>query len=92
MILPVGSNTFSDSLRMGAEIFHSLKSELSEAGHSINVGDEGGFAPALNSTSETFDYILKSVERAGYKVGEEVFLALVAACAWSPAIVDDKHK
>ena len=79
MVMPVGAESFAEGLRMGAEIFHSLKSTLSEAGHSTNVGDEGGFAPALSSSREALDYIMKSIERAGYKAGDDICLALDCA-------------
>ncbi len=79
MIMPVGAANIADAVRMGAEIFHALKAQLKAAGHNTNVGDEGGFAPALSGTSEALDYILKSIEEAGYKPGEDVFLALDAA-------------
>ncbi len=79
MIMPVGAETFSDALRCGAEVFHALKKNLSAAGHNTNVGDEGGFAPNIGSTSEAIEFILKSVETAGYKPGEDVVLALDAA-------------
>ncbi|MEO9971198.1 MAG: phosphopyruvate hydratase [Hyphomonadaceae bacterium] len=79
MIMPVNADTFSDGLRMGAEIFHALKKGLSEAGHNTNVGDEGGFAPGLNSANEAIEFILKAVETAGYKPGEDIALALDAA-------------
>ena len=79
MVMPVGATNFAEGLRMGAEIFHSLKSTLSEAGHSTNVGDEGGFAPALSSSREALDYIMKSIERAGYKAGDDICLALDCA-------------
>ncbi len=76
MIMPVGAATFRDGLRMGAEIFHTLKKQLAGDGHNTNVGDEGGFAPNLKSPDEALTYISKSVEKAGYKLGEEVFFAL----------------
>jgi enolase len=79
MIMPVGVDSFSDAVRCGAEIFHSLKQQLSDAGLNTNVGDEGGFAPAVSSSVEALDYIMKSVEKAGYKPGEEVVLALDSA-------------
>ncbi|GGD03770.1 phosphopyruvate hydratase [Aquisalinus flavus] len=79
MIMPLGVETFSDALRAGAEIFHTLKKELSAAGHGTNVGDEGGFAPNLSSTNEALDFIMTSIEKAGYKPGEEVYIALDAA-------------
>ena len=70
---------FREGLRMGAEIFHALKSLLSAAGHSTAVGDEGGFAPAINSSDEALDYISRSVEAAGCKLGEDAVIALDAA-------------
>ena len=76
MIMPVGAPTFKDALRMGAEIFHTLKKSLHDAGHNTNVGDEGGFAPNLKSPDEALTYISKAVEKTGYKLGEEVFFAL----------------
>ncbi|HON18482.1 MAG TPA: phosphopyruvate hydratase [Salinivirgaceae bacterium] len=79
MIMPVGASTFSDALRIGSEIFHSLKKVLSEQGHSTNVGDEGGFAPNLKSNEEAVEVVLKAIEKAGYRPGEDVYLALDAA-------------
>ena len=79
MVMPVGAPDFREGLRMGAEIFHALKSLLSEAGYSTAVGDEGGFAPAINSSDEALDYISRSVETAGYKLGEDAVIALDAA-------------
>jgi enolase len=79
MIMPVGFDSFSEALRAGAEIFQALKSQLKKAGHNTNVGDEGGFAPALSSTREALDYVMKSIESAGYKPGDDVVLALDAA-------------
>ena len=79
MVMPVGAPDFREGLRMGAEIFHTLKSLLSAAGHSTAVGDEGGFAPAINSSDEALDYISRSVEAAGYKLGEDAVIALDAA-------------
>jgi enolase len=76
MIAPVGAKSFKEGLRMGAEIFHTLKKSLSEAGHNTNVGDEGGFAPNLKNPDEALTYIAKAVEKAGYKLGEEVYFAL----------------
>ncbi len=81
MIMPVGAPHFSDGLRMGAEIFHVLKSLLSDAGMSTAVGDEGGFAPAINSSDEALSYITKAIESAGYKPGEDVMIALDAAAS-----------
>jgi enolase len=76
MIMPVGAPSFREALRMGAEIFHTLKKSLHDAGHNTNVGDEGGFAPNLKSPDEALSYISKAVEKAGYKLGEEIFFAL----------------
>jgi enolase len=76
MIMPVGASSFREALRMGAEIFHTLKKALHDAGLNTNVGDEGGFAPNLKSPDEALGYISKAVEKAGYKLGEEVFFAL----------------
>ena len=76
MIAPVGAPTFREALRMGAEIFHALKKSLHDAGLNTNVGDEGGFAPNLKSPDEALTYISKAVEKAGYKLGDEVFFAL----------------
>jgi enolase len=76
MIAPVGASSFKEGLRMGAEIFHTLKKSLSDAGHNTNVGDEGGFAPNLKSPDEALTYISKAVEKAGYKLGDDVFFAL----------------
>ncbi len=81
MIMPVGAESFSDALRMGVEIFHNLKSVLKDSGFSTNVGDEGGFAPGLNSNEEAIEYVLKAIEKAGYKPGEEVFIALDPAAS-----------
>lgn len=76
MIVPVGANSFSESLRMGAEIFHNLKKVLSSRGYSTAVGDEGGFAPNLKSNEEAIETILQAIEKAGYKAGEDVMIAL----------------
>jgi enolase len=76
MIMPVGAGSFREALRMGAEIFHTLKKSLHDAGLNTNVGDEGGFAPNLKSPDEALSYISKAVEKAGYKLGEEIFFAL----------------
>jgi len=81
MIMPVGANNFSDALRMGTEVFHHLKTELKKGGHSTNVGDEGGFAPNLKTHDEAMEYILKAIEKAGYKAGEEIVIALDAAAS-----------
>ena len=79
MIMPLGAATFRDSLRMGAEIFHTLKSILAADGHVTSVGDEGGFAPNLKSHDEAFAYIIKAIEESGYIPGAEVALAIDAA-------------
>jgi enolase len=76
MIMPVGADTFSQAIRMGAEVFHNLKSVLKKAGYSTNVGDEGGFAPNLKSNEEAILVILQAIEKAGYKPGVDVCLAL----------------
>jgi enolase len=76
MIMPVGAPSFREALRMGAEIFHTLKKQLHDAGHNTNVGDEGGFAPNLKSPDEALGYISKAVEKAGYRLGEDIFFAL----------------
>ena len=79
MIMPIGAPSFSEGLRYGVEIFHHLKKTLSEGGYSTNVGDEGGFAPNLPSNEAAIEVVLKSVERAGYKIGEDIKIALDAA-------------
>src|SRR5689334_10634229 len=79
MIMPVGAETFSDSLRIGTEVFHSLKNALKEAGHNTNVGDEGGFAPNLKSTDEALAFLARAVEANGLKLGEDIVFALDAA-------------
>ncbi len=79
MIMPVGAATCTDAIRMGAEVFHTLKKRLSEAGHATNVGDEGGFAPNLKSADEALGFIMKSIETAGYKPGVDIMLALDCA-------------
>ena len=79
MVLPVGGASCTDAIRMGAEIFQTLKNGLSDAGHNTNVGDEGGFAPNIGSTTEALDFIMKAVETAGYKPGDDVMLALDSA-------------
>jgi enolase len=79
MIMPVGAADFSEALRTGAEIFHSLKKALSEAGYNTNVGDEGGFAPNLASVEEALSFVMRAIEAAGYKPGDDVVLALDTA-------------
>ncbi|CAO3450231.1 phosphopyruvate hydratase [Azospirillum largimobile] len=79
MIMPVGAETGADAIRMGSEIFQSLKKKLKDAGHNTNVGDEGGFAPNIGSTDEALGFVMKAIEAAGYKPGDDVMLALDAA-------------
>ena len=81
MILPVGAESLAEALRAGAEVFHALKSQLAEAGHNTNVGDEGGFAPNLASSDEALGFVMKAVEAAGYKPGDDVVLALDCAAS-----------
>jgi enolase len=81
MIMPVGASNFSDALRMGTEVFHHLKAVLKKGAYSVNVGDEGGFAPNLKTHEEACELILKAVENAGYKPGEHITLALDAAAS-----------
>lgn len=89
MIRPVGAASFKDGLRMGAEVFHMLKKVLRERGLSTAVGDEGGFAPALNSTEDALDLIMKAIEQAGYRPGQDVMLAL--DCASSEFFKDGRY-
>ena len=79
MIMPVAATSIREAVRMGAEVFHTLKKELSQAGLSTGIGDEGGFAPNLSSTRDALDFILRSIEKAGYKPGEDICLALDCA-------------
>ncbi|QRN78828.1 MAG: phosphopyruvate hydratase [Nocardiopsis sp. BM-2018] len=79
MIMPVAAENIREAVRMGAEVFHTLKKELSAAGLNTGIGDEGGFAPNLNSTREALDFILKSIEKSGYRPGEDMMLALDCA-------------
>jgi enolase len=79
MILPVGAKTFAEGLRMGAEVFHALKAQLKTAGHNTNVGDEGGFAPDLKGAEEVLSFVVKAIEGAGYRPGEQVALGLDVA-------------
>ncbi len=79
MIMPVSATSIREAVRMGSEIFHTLKKELSAAGYNTGIGDEGGFAPALESTRIALDFVLKAIEKAGYKPGEDVYLALDCA-------------
>ncbi|MEO0809716.1 MAG: phosphopyruvate hydratase, partial [Pseudomonadota bacterium] len=79
MIMPVAAPTCREAIRIGVEVFHTLRKKLNDAGHNTNVGDEGGFAPNLNSTRDALDFIMSSIEAAGYKAGEDVMLALDCA-------------
>ncbi|MBW8636922.1 phosphopyruvate hydratase [Hoeflea sp. WL0058] len=79
MIMPVGADSIGDAVRMGSEVFHTLKKELSAEGHNTNVGDEGGFAPGIASAPAALDFIMKSIEKAGYRPGEDMFVALDCA-------------
>ncbi|MFK7880582.1 phosphopyruvate hydratase [Roseobacter sp.] len=79
MIMPVAADNIRDAVRMGSEVFHTLKKELSAAGLSTGIGDEGGFAPNINSTRDALDFILKSIEKAGYKPGDDIYLAMDCA-------------
>ncbi|WP_264213281.1 phosphopyruvate hydratase [Leisingera thetidis] len=89
MIMPVAAENIRDAVRMGSEVFHTLKKELSAAGLSTGIGDEGGFAPNIASTREALDFVLKSIEKAGYKPGEEIYLAL--DCAATEYYKDGKY-
>jgi len=81
MIMPVGADDIAGAIRMGAEVFQALRKNLTDSGHNTNVGDEGGFAPALNSAEEAIEFIMKSIETAGYKPGDEIALSLDAAAS-----------
>lgn len=89
MIMPVGAENMRDAIRMGAEVFHTLKGELKAAGLSTGIGDEGGFAPDIASTREALDFVLKAVEKAGYKPGDDMMLAL--DCAATEYYKDGKY-
>ncbi len=89
MIMPVGADSIRDAVRIGSEIFHTLKKELHNDGHNTNVGDEGGFAPAIASAPDALDFIMKSIEKAGFKPGDEVCLAL--DCASTEFYKDDSY-
>ncbi|MEC3863044.1 phosphopyruvate hydratase [Mesobacterium sp. TK19101] len=89
MIMPVAAETIRDAVRMGSEVFHTLKKELSAAGLSTGLGDEGGFAPNLGSTRDALDFILKSIDKAGYTPGEDIYLAL--DCAATEYYKDGKY-
>jgi len=81
MVMPLGAESFSEALRMGSEVFHNLKSVLKKNGYSTNVGDEGGFAPNLGSNEEAIEMVLKGIEEAGYKPGEDIWIALDPAAS-----------
>ncbi|MEQ5828770.1 phosphopyruvate hydratase [Sulfitobacter sp. NFXS29] len=89
MIMPVAADNIREAVRMGAEVFHTLKNELSDAGLSTGIGDEGGFAPNISSSRDALDFILKSIEKAGYKPGEDMYLAL--DCAATEYYKDGKY-
>jgi enolase len=89
MIMPVGAETLKDAVRMGSEVFHTLKKELKAQGHNTNVGDEGGFAPNLESAPAALDFIMKSIEKAGYRPGDDMFIAL--DCASTEFFKDGKY-
>ena len=89
MIMPVGAPSFREALRMGAEVFRTLKGALKKAGHNTNVGDEGGFAPNLPSAEAALDFVMKSIEQAGYKAGKDIYLAL--DCAATEFFKDGKY-
>jgi len=81
MVMPIGATSFSEALQMGTEVFHHLKAELKNQGHSTNVGDEGGFAPNLKSNEEAIEVVLKAIESAGYAPGEDMYIAMDAAAS-----------
>ena len=81
MVMPIGATSFSEGLKMGTEVFHHLKAELKSQGHSTNVGDEGGFAPNLGSNEDAIQIVLKSIESAGYRPGEDIYIAMDAAAS-----------
>lgn len=81
MVMPVGAESFSDALRMGTEVFHHLKAVLKKQGLSTNVGDEGGFAPNIKSNEEALKYVIQAIETAGYKPGEDIYIAMDAAAS-----------
>jgi len=89
MIMPVAAESLAEAVRVGTEIFHALRKALQHAGHNTNVGDEGGFAPNIGSTDEAIGFVLKAIEAAGYKPGEDVMLAL--DCAASEFYKDGKY-
>src|SRR5262245_24134417 len=81
MIMPIGAPTLAEAVRMGAEVFHTLRKALKDAGHNTNVGDEGGFAPNLPSAEAALDFILKAIKQAGFKAGEDIVLTLDPAAS-----------
>lgn len=89
MILPVGASSFAEGLRYGAEVFHTLKSELKKAGHNTNVGDEGGFAPNLPSADAALDFVMNAIGKAGFKAGTDIVLGL--DCASTEFFKDGKY-
>jgi len=89
MIMPVSAENIREAVRMGSEVFHTLKKELSAAGLNTGIGDEGGFAPNINSARDALDFILKSVEKAGYRPGEDIYLAM--DCAATEYYRDGKY-
>jgi enolase len=89
MIMPVGAPSFTEGLRMGAEVFHTLKKQLQDAGHNTSVGDEGGFAPNLSSAETALDFVAKAIEKAGYRPGDDICLAL--DCAATEFFKDGKY-
>ncbi len=90
MIMPVSASNIKEAIRMGAEVFHTLKKELSAAGHNTGIGDEGGFAPNLASTRDALDFVMAAIEKAGYKPGEDIYLAL--DCAATEYFKDGKYE
>ena len=90
MIMPVSASNIKEAVRMGSEVFHTLKKELHDAGLATGIGDEGGFAPNIASSREALDFILKSIEKAGYKPGEDIYLAL--DCASTEYFKDGKYE
>ena len=89
MIMPVSASNIREAIRMGAEVFHTLKKELTAAGHNTGIGDEGGFAPHLSSTRDALDFIMKSIKKAGYVPGQDIYLAL--DCAATEYYKDGKY-
>jgi enolase len=89
MVMPVGASSFSEALRMGTEVFHTLRKVLKEKGLSTNVGDEGGFAPNIKSNQEAIEFVLRAIEAAGYKPGQDIYIAMDAA---STEFYDEKTK